>query len=834
MIIRHTEEFDLAYRFATETTRNIFLTGKAGTGKTTFLKYLRENSFKNMVVTAPTGVAAINAGGMTLHSLFQLPFKPFIPSKDLQGNIRPTDPHYFSMKLRGQKLGLLRNLELLVIDEVSMVAANTLDAVDMLLRSVRKMRDRPFGGVQVLFIGDLHQLQPVVRNEEWEMLRNYYPSIFFFDSLVLRESPPVKIELKEIFRQKDERFIEALNQIRDNDLTEGNLNLLNSRLKPGWNQSGKEEGYITLTTHNAQADEINRKELNRLSGKPKIFKAEIEGEFPENQFPAETELVLKTGAQVMFLKNDNEGKLYFNGKIGVVTGFESDKILVRCKDEESEIPVTGKEWPNITYTLDPETKLIAEKQIGSFHQYPLRLAWAITIHKSQGLTFEKVMIDAEKAFVNGQVYVALSRCTSLEGLILTSPLNRRFLGATDPLKLWLEKHSDDRTLMEKFHHSKREFESFLIREIFSFEKLGGGLAALRDILQRHDSVLDPSWLDAMSNLREKMKSLIEVASRFQVQIVQLIRPDQTLEENLLLQERIKAAAVYFHPAISNWNEDFRNLPIAVKTKTAGVVIGEILEDLISLLHDHLHRLGFCKDGFSILEYLKTGKFPSHAPSPYRKIYAGEAKRKYGSLPGEHPELYRRLVALRHKIAEAERIPVFMVFTNKAMELVCDQLPRNRDALLRVKGIGHSKAKKFGLEVVEVVIRYCGETGAHPLIAEKGKVEKAISKQELKVSSSILESANLLKSGKTIPQIAAERNLVPGTIESHLAKAISLGLIAIADVMSAYEFEKISAEFPGSGKTFSVTEIKNKLPEEFTYGMIRMAVAWNERMQKDEN
>ena len=330
MNIKHTEAFDLAYRFVTETNRNIFLTGKAGTGKTTFLKYLRQTSFKKMVVAAPTGVAAINAGGVTLHSLFQLPFAPFIPSKNANADAVNSHSLLSQVRYNKEKLNLLRNLELLVIDESSMVASHTVDAIDTILRSIRRRHQQPFGGTQVLFIGDLHQLPPVVKNQEWEFLKNYYPSVFFFDSIVLRENVPVMIELKEIFRQQDNAFIEVLNEIRNNNLTNENFSLLNSRLKRNFIPAD-DEGYITLTTHNYQADEINKRKLQKLSAHSQAYHASIQGDFPENLYPAEPELELKEGAQVMFLKNDVEGKKYFNGKIGVITELDEDMIKVKCK-----------------------------------------------------------------------------------------------------------------------------------------------------------------------------------------------------------------------------------------------------------------------------------------------------------------------------------------------------------------------------------------------------------------------------------------------------------------------------------------------------------------------
>ncbi len=420
MIIKHTEEFELAYRFVNETNKNIFLTGKAGTGKTTFLKYLRENSSKKSVVAAPTGVAAINAHGVTLHSLFQLPFGIILPEKNLiesgTGNVRN---HSLLSRIHynKEKLKLLRSLELLIIDEASMVASYTVDAIDTILRYIKQKVYQSFGGVQILFIGDLYQLPPVIKQGEWEILKQYYSSIFFFNSFVLRINVPVIIELKKIFRQKDDKYIEILNGIRDNNITEENFKLLNANINRNFIPKEHEE-YITLTTHNYQADEINKRKLSNIPERAYFFQSEVINDFPEHLFPAENELKLKAGAQVMFLKNDIEGKKYFNGKLGIIKELNEHCIRVKCKDNNDEIDLKKSEWQNINYKINSETNEITEEILGSFIQYPLRLAWAITIHKSQGLTFDKIIIDAENAFAKGQVYVALSRCTSLEGLVL--------------------------------------------------------------------------------------------------------------------------------------------------------------------------------------------------------------------------------------------------------------------------------------------------------------------------------------------------------------------------------------------------------------------------------
>ncbi|VAW73204.1 DNA repair and recombination protein, putative helicase, partial [hydrothermal vent metagenome] len=395
-------ELALANDFVRYTDNNIYLTGKAGTGKTTFLRQLKESSPKRMIITAPTGVAAINAGGVTLHSFFQMPFGPFISGSDAHQQAQ-------HRKINKEKINIIKSLDLLVIDEISMVRADLLDGVDAVLRRY-KHRDRPFGGVQLLMIGDLHQLSPVIKDDEWALLKPYYDTGYFFSSNALKQTDMVSIELKHIYRQSDAHFIDLLNKVRDNCLDERSFQALNTRyiadFKPDDTQN-----YITLTTHNRRADSINQQRMESLQSKPFVFNAEIEGDYPANIYPAPEELLLKKGAQVMFVRNDSStDKKYFNGKIGKIIKIDNHAISVKCPGDSASIVVEKLTWENIKYTLDEKTKEISEALIGSFYQYPLRMAWAITIHKSQGLTFEHTIIAANAAFSHGQVYVALSRC----------------------------------------------------------------------------------------------------------------------------------------------------------------------------------------------------------------------------------------------------------------------------------------------------------------------------------------------------------------------------------------------------------------------------------------
>lgn len=727
MVIKHTGEFDLAYRFVNETSQNIFLTGKAGTGKTTFLKYLRENTSKETIVTAPTGVAAINARGVTLHSLFQLPFGIILPaSRQLFGS-QAADKHPLLSKIRytSEKLELLRRLELLIIDEASMVASYTVDAIDTILRYVRRNPYYPFGGVQVLFIGDLYQLPPVVKGEELEILREYYPSVFFFDSFVLREHIPVLIELNEIFRQKDPVFIEILNGIRNNNISEENFRRLNSRIIRDFEQSeGKE--YITLTTHNIQADEINQKRLKNIPGRIHTYEADIMDEFPENSHPAERYLRLKVGAQVMFLKNDTEGRRYFNGKIGTITDLDDESIKVKCKDDFMDIKVKRTEWQNIRYRTNPEKKNITEEVLGSFIQYPLRLAWAITIHKSQGLTFDRVVIDAERAFARGQVYVALSRCTSMEGLVLKSRIPRTLLGAHKDFTDW-QKNNPNTNLSEVFIDSKQKFALEELQKIFTWNDLYYDLKELLEFLEANSDKINAEAIPWLSGLMKKQSDLYDAGEKFKLTVVKLSEGNSLIEQNKVLQQKIMEMAAYFYEETSKLKAHIIGHRLEAYSKGIAVRIDDSLSKINSFLEILLHKINYCKNGFS-------------------------------------PDTYSR--SMENFRANRVIIPA-----------------------------SYSKKK---------------------LIEKQNTVKLTV---------------DLFREYKDMFRVAEERNLTLGTIETHLAKAISGNLIRIDEVIPLHEVLKIAAYFPKDLTDIRLSAIKERAPEEIGYGKLRIVLAF---LQKGES
>ena len=565
--VERNEIFELAYRFITETSENIFLTGKAGTGKTTFLKYLKENSTKNIIVAAPTGVAAINAGGVTLHSLFQLPFHPFLPTKNNREELLA------KIRFNKQRQGLLRKMELLVIDEISMVRSDVMDAIDTILKSVRRNYHVPFGGVQLLCIGDLFQLPPVVQNREWNILNEYYDSPFFFDSLVVKEQMPLLIELNKIYRQKEEHFVALLNKVRNNVMNNDDFEDLHLRYDPSF-RPAPEENYITLTTHNNQADQINRLQLNKLFTSTFTFNAIIENDFPENMYPADAALVLKQGAQVMFLKNDVIQKRYFNGKIGIVKLLEKDKIIVDC--DGNDIQVNPETWENSRYTLNRNDGKLEQQVLGTFSQYPLRLAWAITIHKSQGLTFDKVMIDAGEAFSSGQVYVALSRCTSLKGLVLLSKIPASAIHNNENVIKGQQSLIHKGSLEERFAGARQVFTQQLLTEIFSFNEIkSAGEQLLFQVQQQHEK-LNNGAIDWVTKINSGFDVDKAVGIKFASLIVQLMKEEGVIEKNATLQKRISDAANYFTSKTEVYLNDVQNHPLLTEHKETAAVINESL------------------------------------------------------------------------------------------------------------------------------------------------------------------------------------------------------------------------------------------------------------------
>lgn len=537
-------EQELAYKLICYTHKNIFITGKAGTGKTTFLKNLKEKSEKNTVIAAPTGIASINAGGVTLHSLFLLPLTSFIPVNHVNEdrNIAITKQEAFQhFKYNKEKRKLLTELELLIIDEVSMLRADILDAINWALQSVRKS-SQPFGGVQIVMIGDMYQLPPVIKEEQWKILKNYYKSLFFFDALVLQNNQPICIEFKKIYRQADPVFINLLNAIRYQDYDSIDFNLLQKRYNPNFNP--EHFGYITLTTHNHLADSINQKALEKIENPIHYFNAIIDGTFPENSYPTEAELILKEGTQIMFIRNDSSGeRRYFNGKIGIIEKIEDFDIYIRFENQKDLLKLEHEVWKNIRYIVDNETGKIEEEELGSFSQFPIRLAWAITIHKSQGLTFDKVIIDAGKSFASGQVYVALSRCRTLEGIILKSLIQNSNIIQDIKIKEFQEQMWNLNELEETLEKEKYAYALDNLFKTISLKELTTEINEWKKITIGKNIPEKESVLELISSIDETLNYLQIVLYKFETTIYQWFNKCKDLSLKIEIWNKIKTRSI---------------------------------------------------------------------------------------------------------------------------------------------------------------------------------------------------------------------------------------------------------------------------------------------------
>lgn len=600
-------EFELAKQFALYTNKHFFLTGKAGSGKTTLLKEIAKQTTKNFVVVAPTGVAAINAGGVTIHSQFNLPLTSFIPNSDsvnlnLITNRRALMEH---MNFRKDKRKVIQEMDLLIIDEISMVRADILDAVDFVMRKVRR-RERPFGGVQVMLIGDMHQLPPVVKDQEWATLKNYYTSPYFFDSIVWKQLDAAEIELKKIYRQTDRRFLSLLNNIRHQQLDEADYEALKERYNPGFRPT--EEGYILLSTHNAKANSVNETELKKLEGRPYAYEAEIIGDFPEHIYPCEKYLQLREGAQVMFTRNDAvEGK-YYNGKLAVVKKLTYDTITVTFNDNKEDYLLKKEIWENISYTVDPSSDKIDKNVIGTFSQFPLRLAWAITIHKSQGLTFDKVIIDAGNSFAAGQVYVALSRCRTLEGIVLHSLITQNSLHGDIKITEFSEAHHSEAELENVLEQAKVEFANEQLKRLFDFHKLRERVGDWKENLFEKEIPDKETALALFDNVAAQIETIVSTSEKFERELTRLLNDFNADKRNIVpLKQRSEKAIEYFTEQI------FNLLIMPLHTHITAMAYK-------SKVKRYVQQVQYVQDSFwTKLNQLYTARFMDE------KIYNGEIK-----------------------------------------------------------------------------------------------------------------------------------------------------------------------------------------------------------------
>lgn len=638
--IQINRELNLARRIIEETGTNLFLTGKAGTGKTTFLRHLSESTPKRMVILAPTGVAAINAGGMTLHSFFQLPFSPFIPGKGFLGE----EKRFYRMSK--EKRRLIASLDLIVIDEISMVRPDLLDGIDDLLRRMRG-NNLPFGGIQLLLIGDIRQLAPVVRDSERQLLRDIYPSNYFFDSLALKQSGFVTVELRTIYRQQDPRFISLLNAVRDGVAGREELNTLNHLCNP--EAISETDNTIRLTTHNHIADRTNNNRLAMLPGFAETYTASLHGKFPESSYPADFNLTLKEGARVMFIKNDSGvERRYYNGMIGTVVSLSEESVTVRPDEApETTIEVGAVEWENNGYTIDEETKAVVQTVDGIFSQIPLRLAWAITIHKSQGLTFDRAIIDACKSFAPGQLYVALSRCRSLEGLRLESRLTPESVIVDHTVNNFIETSRRNAPDTDTLNRMRNSYCRTLLAELFNFYTLGVTLRDFARVVREYVAPIHPYLFDRYREAETNFSQKIEtVGERFiHLYATADINAD-TLSSNTLLLDKISNGCRYFLDQL----EPITDLINATPKNLGNSAYQKRLDNLLDLLTFQLRikqRIlqGFLTEPFSPAAYmhLKTDAILAiTAPTPKKKKSIPKLKKPKGYSTYETLALFREL------------------------------------------------------------------------------------------------------------------------------------------------------------------------------------------------
>ena len=811
------KELDLAYNFINYTDRNLFLTGKAGTGKTTFLRRLKSATYKRMVVLAPTGVAAINAGGVTIHSFFQLPFGPILPEQE-NSTGGPGKQALSGYRFTRRKIDLIRSLDLLIIDEISMVRADLLDGIDRVMRKYRN-RFQPFGGVQLLMIGDLQQLPPVVKNDEWELLKAHYNTMFFFGSKAFQQARVISIELKQIFRQNDESFIRILNEIREDCLTPGSLSILNRRFKSGFNPPA-EEGYIRLSTHNSGADKINRQELEKLKTTPHRFDAEVTGNFPEIAYPTFFHLVLKVGAQVMFVKNDSSAdKRYYNGKIGTISEIDDGEILVQCPGETEEIPVNRVLWNNIKYVLNEESKELEEKTEGSFLQYPLRLAWAITIHKSQGLTFERAIIDAQAAFAHGQTYVALSRCKTMEGLVLSSPLSGDAVICDRVVNGFNRQISENQPGDTDLLQSKKQYQLALLDELFNFKPLNYQLSKGRELLQENEgSVLGDLPEKIASLISLCVQELIPVSEKFIRQVYSLAQQSDDVETNPDLQERIIKACGYY---AAKMNKQLKESLSESSFETDNFALKKDINDRLGKIREIIHvKLACCEacqNGLKVKDFLATrakALLADRAPEEKTKFAAKH-------IHTLHPELYRMLLEWRNKVADERELVSYQVLTQKALIAIVNELPRNSKELLKLPGIGKKTIQNYGKAILNILAGY--------VATNKPGVE--INVDELPAPAAKIPTRDvsfaLFRSGKSIPEIARERDMATSTIEGHLAHFVGTGELDIAQVVPEEKIKRIG-NYLRQNPEQGLKDCKDALGETVSYTDLKFVMQWLRR------
>lgn len=702
------EQLELARRYVGQTGVSLFLTGKAGTGKTTFLRDIDAHCPKRHVVVAPTGVAAVNAGGVTIHSFFQLPFEPYLPDvKELVTEYQMANSH---KALNKNKLNIIRTLELLIIDEISMVRADLLDAIDMTLRRVRRS-SRPFGGVQLLMIGDVHQLPPVVTDSERPYMERVYPSPFFFHSKALQQLPYVTIELTTVYRQQDQAFVSLLNRVRENRIDAETLGTLNSRVEHAGSNVPGSSTPITLTTHNHQADAINRTHMAALQGESRVLEAEIVGNYPDSAMPAEKRMEVKVGERVMFLKNDSSGQhRYYNGKLGTVAAFDVDEdggltVAVDCDDGDS-VEVGREVWENVKYTLDPKDNQIRQTVDGTFRQYPLRPAWAVTIHKAQGLTFDRVRVNAADAFAFGQVYVALSRCRSLEGLTLTSPITAGVAFGDADVARFVDSQPSFQQAADAVCDAEQQYYYEQLAELFGAETLLADMDRLESAYGRLRT-LYPKNVEAMGRLRQSVADLTAVGERFRKQLLRLPREQHA--------DRVAKGAAYYTGQLAAWQSTLEALlAVEVDNKEHSARIREAGEVMLERVGVKLACLkAVCDKGFDVqaIQRAKADRMLEEGRAKAKgRPHSGKVPKTIPSADEVQPLLVQMITQWRREKSAELDVPPFWILHQKTLLALAAAMPHSMAELTRVPGIGKAKASQYGEELLGIVADYCEQQG----------------------------------------------------------------------------------------------------------------------------
>ena len=703
-------QIELARRYVEQTGVSVFLTGKAGTGKTTFLREVAAHCGKRHAIVAPTGVAAINAGGVTIHSFFQLPFDPYLPDvKELVTEYQLPERH---KSLSKNKLSVIRTLELLIIDEISMVRADLLDAIDMTLRRYRRS-SRPFGGVQLLMIGDVHQLSPVVTESERGYMERVYASPYFFASKALQRTPYVTIELTTVYRQQDETFVNLLNHVRDNNIDPATLQALNARVSQSATQSPSHSSTppITLTTHNRQADAINRRQMEALKGERRVFEAQEKGNYPEKSVPCDRSLEIKIGERVMFVKNDSSGgHRYYNGMLGTVTRFvyddEEKKDYIEVINDDGDTILAGREtWESLKYKLNEKTNEIEQEVEGTFSQYPLQAAWAVTIHKAQGLTFDHVVIDAADAFAFGQVYVALSRCRTLEGLTLTTPLSAGVAFEDRSVSQFVDSQPSFEQTSEAADGYEREYRIEKLMELFGVDDLVRHTERLLEHYNKLKNIY-PEQLATLKAHHSKLLDLQGVSERFKSQLMRLEEEQQN--------ERARKGSEYYLGQLALLNAQLPALlEVEIDNKEVSKSVDEIGKELTEALRVKVACLRTVKEkGYSVqaVQKAKVDAMMNGEKKATKTHSSTTAKRRSPSpisgeeLAGAKQELVIALKQWRAAKAKEEGIPAFHILHQSVLTALAANAPRTPSQLLAVKGIGPVIMNKYGNEILEIILQ----------------------------------------------------------------------------------------------------------------------------------